>query len=55
MVDYEAVKDFIGYVTHEDNDMPYGGLVEDAPQEAVRAYNLYVEEVKKAEAEGILL
>lgn len=55
MVDFEAVKDFIEYVTYEDNDLPYGGLVSDAPQKAKDAYKKYVDMLKRAEAEGVII
>lgn len=55
MVTYEAVEKFIDYVTYEDNDMLYGGLVEEAPPEAVKAYDEYVAMVKDAEAKGLHL
>ena len=54
METYDAVKDFIKYITAEDNDMPYGGLVDDAPQSAVDAYQRYVAKEREAEKKGIL-
>lgn len=53
MVEFEAVKSFIDYVTYEDNNLPYGGLVDDAPKEAINAYNKYVDMLNKAEKEGL--
>ena len=55
MVTYEAVEKFIDYVTYEDNDLLYGGLVEDAPESAVKAYDAYVKMVKDAEKQGLNL
>lgn len=53
MVDFDAVKDFIAYVTYDDNDLPYGGLVDNAPKEAVDAYDKYKRMLKEAESENI--
>ncbi len=55
MVTYDAVKDFLEYVTYDDNGMLYGGLVEDAPPEAIKAYGSYVKMIKEAEKKGIML
>lgn len=49
MVNFDAVKDFIAFVTYEDNDLPYGGLVDDAPKEAVDAYDKYRRMLEEAE------
>lgn len=54
METYDAVKDFINYITAEDNDLPYGGLVEDAPQTAKDAYKKYLARQKSLEAQGIV-
>ena len=55
MVTYDMVEKFIDYVTYDDNDLLYGGLVDDAPPEAVKAYNEYVAMVKDAEKKGLIL
>lgn len=54
METYDAVKDFINYTTAEDNDLPYGGLVADAPQSAKEAYAQYLIEQNELEAKGIM-
>lgn len=53
MVNFDAVKDFIAFVTYEDNDLPYGGLVDDAPKEAVDAYAKYKRMLEEAEDNNI--
>jgi hypothetical protein len=53
METYDAVKDFIDYITAEDNDMPYGGLVNDAPKSAKEAYEKYVKIQNKLESQNI--
>ena len=53
MVNFDAVEKFIDFVTYKDNDLPYGGLVDNAPKEAKDAYNKYVDMLNKAEEEGV--
>lgn len=55
METYDAVKDFINYITAEDNGLLYGGLVEDAPEKAKEAYAEYVKKNKEAEKKDIIL
>lgn len=54
METYDAVKDFIDYITGDDNELPYGGLEKDAPQKAKDAYAEYLKKEKKNEKEGIV-
>lgn len=55
METYDAVKEFINYITAEDNDQLYGGLVDDAPESAVKAYAEYVKKNDEALKKGIIL
>jgi hypothetical protein len=53
---FEAVKDFWDYISHDDdnyeeeegNDLPFGELVENAPEEARLAYEQYCKERPEA-------
>lgn len=55
MITDKGTEKFIDYITGEDNDLPFGGLEEDAPAEAKKAYDEFIEWYKKREQSGIKL
>lgn len=55
MITDKGTEKFIDYITGEDNDLLFGGLEKDAPAEAKKAYEEFVERYKEREQSGIKL
>lgn len=56
--DYKNVEAFIDYILDEedeefDENLPFGGIVFNAPDKAKKAYKEYVEEKEKLKEKGI--
>lgn len=55
MITDKGTEKFIDYITGEDNDLPFGGLEEDAPEDAKKAYEEFIAWYKKEESSGVKL
>ena len=55
MITDKGTEKFIDYITGEDNGLLFGGLENDAPAEAKKAYEEFVERYKEREQSGIKL
>lgn len=59
MEDYSKIQKFIDYVIGDededgfDSSLPFGGLIKDAPEDAKKVYESYVEEENKLKEKGI--
>lgn len=60
MESFDDVKDFISYTLDEDDEgyndtLPFGGIDENAPDKAKKAYSAYLKKNRKLNKQGIKL
>ena len=58
METYDTVKDFFDYILDDDQpgydeNLPFGGIREDAPEKAKKAYAAYPKEYRKQQEQGV--